>query len=202
MASPRPRRAGEGADPVSALEWRIQAAMRAGASRRRDVERVRPFTATFAVGSDHPFLNYAIPDDAAEPTATEVSSLVEAFRSRGRTPRLEYVPSLAPGVEPALVPAGFAVESRPPLMTLGEPTAAVSPAGIELVEAASGDDVRAAVTAQHEAYGEPAPSTDAWLEGVVRSIETGGLLVLARDVRSGEAAGGGQCTSRKPARAS
>jgi hypothetical protein len=62
-------RTGEGAAAVSGygIERRIQAAMLVGATRGRDVESVGPFTATFARGSDHPALSYAIPDERAEP---------------------------------------------------------------------------------------------------------------------------------------
>jgi ribosomal protein S18 acetylase RimI-like enzyme len=71
---------------------------------------------------------------------------------------------------------------------------ATRPDGVELVEAVSEEYVRAAATAQHEAYGEAEPPDDGWIAGVLRSLDAGGLLVLARDAATGEAAGGGQCT--------
>jgi len=185
-----------GADPVSALGRRVQSAMLAAAVRWRDVERVGPFTATFARGSGHPAFNYAVPDEGAEPSAAEVDALAAAYASRGLLPRLEYVAALAPAVEPALAAGGFGIEARTPLMVLGSRTAAApEPAGIELAEAVSAEDVLAAVTAQHEAYGEPARPTEAWIAGVQRSIAAGGLLVLARAAATGDAVGGGQCTA-------
>jgi ribosomal protein S18 acetylase RimI-like enzyme len=179
---------------VSAQVRRIQEAMRASATQFRDVERVGPFLATFAVASPHPFLSYAIPDEGAAPAAADVVALTEAYRSRGRVPRLEYVPSLAPRVEAALLGGGFTVEARTPLMVLRGVPAAEMPAAVELVEATGEDDVRTAATAQHEAYGESDPPTDDWIAGVLRSIAAGGVVVLARDARTGEPAGGGQCT--------
>jgi ribosomal protein S18 acetylase RimI-like enzyme len=179
---------------VSALERRIQAAMLAGAARWRDVECVGPFTATFARGSPHPFLNYAVPQEAGEPSGNDIEALEEAFRCRGLVPRLEYLPSLAPAVESALLAAGFAVDARLPLMMLDEPVTAPTPVGIRLIEAVSDEDVHAAATAQHEAYDEPEPPNEGWIDGVRRSIAAGGLLALARDANTGEAAGGGQCT--------
>jgi ribosomal protein S18 acetylase RimI-like enzyme len=179
---------------MTALERRIQAAMLASAVQFRDVARIGPFTATFARESANPFLSYAIPDENAVPSADDVAALVCAYRERGRVPRLEYLPTLAPAVEPALVDSGFALEARAPLMVLRTLAAASPPSGVELVEADSEQDVRAAAAAQHEAYGEPDEPTDGWVEGVLRSIAAGGLLVLARDAQTQEAAGGGQCT--------
>src|SRR5690242_7563284 len=63
------------------------------------------------------FRNYAIPDDGAEVTPTQVAELVAVFVARGRTPRLEYLPRLCPAVEPGLVAAGFVPERRLPVMT-------------------------------------------------------------------------------------
>ncbi len=178
---------------MSAPERRVQEAMRSAASAFRETERIGPFTATFARESANPYLSYAIPDAGAQPSAADVAALVEAYRRRHRTPRLEYVPACAPAVEPALLAAGFEVELRAPLMVLASVRIPAEPAEIELVEAATQSDVRAAATAQHEAYGEPEPPDDGWIGGILRSVASGGLVVLARDARSGEPAGGGQC---------
>ncbi|MBV8259203.1 MAG: GNAT family N-acetyltransferase, partial [Actinobacteria bacterium] len=160
----------------------------------REAERIGPFTATFSSGTANPYLSYAVPDDGAEPSAEDVAALVAAYRERGLVPRLEYVPALAPAVEPALLEAGFTVELRAPLMALGEARAPEPPPGIELVEAVTEPDVRATATAQHEAYAEPGPPSNAWVEGMLRGVAAGGLVVLARDTGTGEPAGGGQCT--------
>jgi len=188
------RRADSDALPVNGLEERIQAAIRADAVRSRDVVEVGPFVATFTSGSTNPFLNYAIPIAGARPTGDDIASLGREFERRGRRPRLEYLPSLAPEVEPALLAHGYTVELRTPLMTCTEVDAGGEPEGVEVRLVESDDDIRAAVTAQDEAYGELGSADDARVGRVRESLEAGGLLVLARDGTTGEPAGGGACT--------
>jgi ribosomal protein S18 acetylase RimI-like enzyme len=190
----REGRASESETEVSALEARIQAAILSAAARGRNVERIGPFTATFNATSTNPFLSYAIPEAAATPSPDDIEALVAAYRLRSRVPRLEYLPTLAPAVEPALVAAGFTVDARAPLMTFSPGCTPAAPAGIELVETISDENIRAAAMAQHEAYDEPEPPTDSWIAGVHASIDAGGVLVLARNAQTGEPAGGGQCT--------
>ncbi|HVS85377.1 MAG TPA: GNAT family N-acetyltransferase [Gaiellaceae bacterium] len=173
---------------------RVQRAMLDSAAQFRDVERVGPFSATFARSSDHPAFNYAVPDEAAQPSAADVAALVEIFRARDLRPRLEYVAALGPAVEPALTAAGFAPELRAPLMVLRHVDASPPPKGIELLQAVSDAHVRAAVAAQHEAYGELGEPSPEWLAGVRRSLDAGGALALALEASTGEAAGAGQCT--------
>src|SRR5919198_4606718 len=120
---------------------RIQAYLRVAAPRGRDSERIGPFLATFNRDSDNPYLNYAIPDDGATPSADDVAALVNAYRARARKPRLEYVSSLAPAVEPALLAAGFEVEGRLPLMVYRGGEERPWPAGGEPLGAASGGGV-------------------------------------------------------------
>jgi ribosomal protein S18 acetylase RimI-like enzyme len=179
---------------VSRLEERIQAAIRADAVRSRDVVQVGPFVATFTPGSTNPFLNYAIPVVGARPTADDIASLGREFEGRALRPRLEFLASLAPEVEPTLLAHGYTVELRTPLMTCAEVDAAGEPDGIEVRLVESDDDIRAAVSAQDEAYGEPVSADDARVARVRESLEAGGLLVLARDRTTGEPAGGGACT--------
>ena len=54
--------------------------------------------------------------------------------------------------------------------------------------------MRAAGIAQNEAYGEPDPPSESWVDGSLRSIASGGVLVLAADAATGEPVGGGACT--------
>jgi ribosomal protein S18 acetylase RimI-like enzyme len=120
---------------------------------------------------------------------------VAAYSRRERKPRLEYVPSLAPEVEPALLARGFEVEGRLPLMTYeGAGADAPTPDGIELVEARSDDELRGVATVQWEAYGETGELPQRVVEGLRRTVEAGGVAVLARDGATKEAAGGGLCT--------
>lgn len=164
------------------------------APRGRDHEQIGPFLATFNREDANPYLNYAIPDDGAAPSADEVEDLVRVYRARARKPRLEYIPSLAPAVEPALLAAGFGVEGRLPLMTYSGGAEAPAPPGIELVEAQSEDELRGVATAQWEAYGESGLVPQRTVDGLRRTLEAGGVVVLARDAETHEAAGGGLCT--------
>jgi ribosomal protein S18 acetylase RimI-like enzyme len=175
------------------LERRIQASIRADACRSRDVERIGPFVATFTRYDPNPFLNYAIPDEEARPGPADVEALAAAYLAHDRTARLEYLPALAPAVEPALVAAGFLPESRLPLLIAVEVRELLLD-GIELIEPSTADDYRAVAVVQWEAYqeeGEPPPRV---ASGLRRSAEAGGVVLLAREACTGEAAGAGQCT--------
>ena len=96
----------------------ISAYLRASVTRAREAERIGPFLASFSLETDNRFLNYAIPDDNAEPTAGDVSALTDSYRRRERLPRLEYMPVAAPAVERSLIDAGWAAEGLLPLMVL------------------------------------------------------------------------------------
>lgn len=174
------------------VEVRIQRYLRGAASRFRENERVGPFLATFTPDSENPYINYALPDDGASPTPEEVAALVAAFEGRRRKPRLEYLTPLAPEVEPALLAAGFAVETRAPLMVCdpgGIRPLAASPE-IELLPVASGEEIFAALVAQHEAYESEAPQASD-VERLRKNLEAGGGAVLARLAATGEPAGAG-----------
>jgi ribosomal protein S18 acetylase RimI-like enzyme len=168
--------------------------LRVAAPRGRDHEWIGPFLATFSRVDANPYLNYAIPDNGATPSRSAVDALVDAYRRRERRPRLEYIPSLAPAVEPELVAAGFAVEGRLPLMTFVGGEYAPPPDGVQLVEAESEEDLRGVASVQWEAYGESGAVPQRAVDGLRRTLEAGGLVVLARDAETGEAAGGGLCT--------
>lgn len=173
----------------------IQAYIRRAASRGRDIERIGPFLATFSRRSENPYLSYAIPDDGADPSHDDVAALIAAYRRRGRTPRLEYLPSMAPTVEAALLAAGFAVEGRLPLMVCppGGLREMPEPPGIELIAPRSDAEILAMIAAQNEAYGEQAPAPED-VAGPRANLEAGGIAILARDAATGEPAGGGICT--------
>jgi hypothetical protein len=116
------------------MESRIQSCLRIAASHQRDTERIGPFLATFSRSNDNPFLNYAIPDDNATPSPTDVAALIIAYEKRSRKPLLEYVPQLAPAVEGALIEAGFEVEGHLSLMTCVPGLKQIPvPPGIELI---------------------------------------------------------------------
>jgi ribosomal protein S18 acetylase RimI-like enzyme len=176
---------------------RIQAAILANAVRWRESIRIGPFTATFDRDEDNRYLNYAVPDPGATPSLDDVAELVAASRRRARVPRLEYIPQLAPAVEAVLVAAGFQVEGRLPLMICAraEDVQRTAVDGIELVAPASEEDYRGAASAQWEAYGEQGPPAQRAVDSLRRSVAAGGVVVLARDSETGEAAGAGSCTA-------
>jgi ribosomal protein S18 acetylase RimI-like enzyme len=123
-----------------------------------------------------------------------VTALVDAYLRHERKPRLEYIPSLAPAVEPVLAAGGFEVEGRLPVMTYGNGTDGSPPEGIELLEASGDGELRGVADVQWEAYGEGGDAPQRAVDGLRRTIAAGGLVVLARDAATGEPAGAGVCT--------
>jgi GNAT superfamily N-acetyltransferase len=177
------------------LESRIQDALRHHAPRGRDREKIGPFLATFTRDTDNPYLNYAIPDEGGSPSPDDVGGLVAAYRARERKPRLEYIPAIAPAVEPALLAAGFEVEGRLPLMTCPAPVEVRAPDGIELIAPSSEAEFRGAAETQWEAYGESGPLPSRVVDGLRRTAGSGGVVVLARDAKTREPAGAGLCVA-------
>lgn len=167
-------------------------------SRGRQWERLGPFLATFSTHDSSP-ASYAIPDDGASPSRAQVDALVAAFERRGRVPRIQYLPVLAPAVQAAVLTAGLAVEDRAALMTC-QPASAADlgpPPGIELVLAASDapDAVLAAArSAQRQAFGGPAQGGPEGVRRLRADVAAGGLAVLAWDAETGRPAGAG-CTT-------
>ena len=173
---------------------RIQAYLRLAASGTRETARFGPLLATFNRDTDHPFLSYAIPDDGAAPSPDDVAALIAAFRSRGRMPRVEYLPAVAPAAEAALLAGGFTVERRVSLMIAvpGDTPDVDPPPGFELLLPRGDDELRACATASAEAFGEPPPGPDA-PGRLAETVAGGGIAVLARTA-TGEPAGAGLCT--------
>jgi GNAT superfamily N-acetyltransferase len=179
---------------MTGLACRIQDALRHQAPRGRDTERIGPFLATFTREIDNPYLNYAIPDEGGSASPADVGALVAAYRARDRKPRLEYIPSTAPEIEPVLLDAGFEIEGRLPLMTCVEAHVAI-PGGIELVPPQSEEEFLGVAQVQWEAYGEPEPLPQRAIDGLRRTADNGGVVMLARDAKTGEPAGGGLCVA-------
>ncbi|AIE85270.1 GNAT family N-acetyltransferase [Fimbriimonas ginsengisoli] len=176
---------------------RIQDYLRTAAANGRDIVQIGPFLASFSPDNDNPFVNYAIPQEGAIPTASEVDELIRVCRERGRKPRLEYIPDLAPGVESVLLSHGFEAEMRTPLMicSLGEAQRMPLPEGIELFLPNTDDELIGLAAAQMEAFGVGrAPDTQE-VERARKSIGRGAIMVAARDVSTDEIVGGGVCTA-------
>lgn len=172
----------------------IQSYLRHAAMRQREVHHSGPFLATFTAHSNNPFLNYAIPDQDAAPSPEDIVSLIGIFQQRSRIARLEYIPSLAPAVEPALIAAGFTVEERMPLMVCTRERFSSPPlsSGVELLVPRSEDEIRSLIKAQNEAYGEA--NAEIGSEDIQRQHAfqaSRGISLLARDNTTGDAIGGG-----------
>jgi GNAT superfamily N-acetyltransferase len=172
----------------------VQRALRASIEGR--AERLGLFVARFDDHNDNPFLNYAIPDDSAAPTAQDVDSLIAAFRGRGRRPRLEYVAPL-PEVDRALEAAGFITDLELALMSV-TPATFIKPQvvpGLWLQHLRPDDDLWVVVSVQNAAYGETTPADRHDVESRRANLEAGGGIVLAR--YSGVPVGAGSFTPPK-----
>jgi ribosomal protein S18 acetylase RimI-like enzyme len=173
--------------------------IRVNATAGRQVEQVGPFLATFSTHTANPFLSYAIPVEGAVPTDGDVQALVRAFEARGRVPRLEYFPVLAPEVTARLEAADFTLERRIPLMACvpGALRAVLYPEGFAVRFPASDVEYLGAASAQRDAYRdvyeelEPAGPEDG--ASLRRLAEHGGAVVVAVNEATGEAAGAGVC---------
>jgi GNAT superfamily N-acetyltransferase len=177
--------------PLS-LDRRIQSYLRANVSAGRDTARIGPFLASSDPASANMYRNYAVPQDGANPEPSEISALIGWFEQRSRVARLEYLPSVAPHVEQALVRSGFSVEGRLPVMIckMETGTHCPCPEGIELLAAQDDLTLRVAAQAQNEAYGEEC-ATEADVARLRRTVQSGGMVLLARDWHTGEGAGAG-----------
>ena len=190
-----------------ALDVQILRYLTGAAARYRDVERVGPFTATFDRDDPNTYLNYAIPDADARPSLEDVAALADAYRRRGRVPRLEYPPAAAPAVEATLVAGGFAVEAHLPVMTCTPATVvdlAAEADGFVVAVPESDADWRGMRRAQHAAFGSGGGDEDgsdesggddaAELAHQRERLVAGGLALLARDTATGAIVGGGVAT--------
>ncbi|MFI2778252.1 GNAT family N-acetyltransferase [Streptomyces sp. ALB3] len=177
------------------MDHAIQDYARSLALRSPDHYRVGPFTVRHNPDWALKFANYAIPDRDAEPTARDVTDLVEAFRAHDRLPRLEFLPAWAPAVEPALLAAGFTVEYRAPVMACAAGSL-LTPGpvdGLRIAEPAGADEFTAAAAVQHTGFGGeggPEDAAVAWLRGATAD---GGVSALA--TVGGRPAGAGGCSA-------
>ncbi|MET8328325.1 GNAT family N-acetyltransferase [Streptomyces sp. NPDC005181] len=176
------------------LDTDVQSHTRTLALRSPDHLRIGPFTVRHNPHWQLKYANYAIPDQGAEPTAADVQALIAAFRERDRMPRLEYLPSAAPAVEPALLAAGFTVENQAPILACA-PGDLLPPKPVDalvITEPATGTEFDAAARVQHHGYGgtgEPEGGAAAWLRNAVAG---GGVAALA--TVDGVPAGAGGCS--------
>jgi ribosomal protein S18 acetylase RimI-like enzyme len=175
---------------------RIQQYLRAVAPIGRECEQVGQFLATFNPHSDNPYLNYALPDDGAEPSEKEVTALVDAYARRHRRPRLEYIPRCAPKVEGQLLSGGFSVEGRLPVMVtdVGQLGPGPELQEIELRVPITDGELYGMAVVQAEAYDEPeVPSRDVVTHRRVALARGAGALI-AIDRTTGAVIGAGSCS--------
>ena len=169
--------------------------------RAQDLPRVGAFVLLLSSATRLRFLNYAMPDDGADPGDAEVSALVAAFRAADRMPRVEFLPSVAPAVEARLAAHGWSVEDRLPLMTCTATTVRDLrvPEGVA-VDAPSDDAALLEMARlQHDVFDDPEPADERTLTRLRGVLSRGGHALIARDndshhivgaAQSGPAAGG------------
>jgi GNAT superfamily N-acetyltransferase len=180
---------------MSALAQRVAQSIHENLASSRN-GRVGPFTVLIDKSSANVWRNYAVPDSGATPSAADVAALVECFKTRGRTPRIEYVPSDAPAVEPALTQAGFEVEGRPPLMACrpGQLTAAPVAGGFDVRVVDTPEDLLDVARVQDAAYRSTEPTGPDDVARLQNTVRLGGRVVLARETRTGVPVGAGLVT--------
>lgn len=163
-------------------------------ARSGDPVRVPPFSLLLDVLDPNPYRNYAVPDAGACPDDETVRALADAFRSRNRTPRLEYMPAAAPDLEARLLSHGFVRRGELPLM-LCTPASLASPDPARLRRcrlAMLRTDLQLAARIQNTAFGE-GPETEADTDRLQRTLEQGGFVALVMG-DGGEPVGSGLVT--------
>jgi predicted GNAT family acetyltransferase len=165
------------------------------ASRKApELPRVGSFVLLFTDATKLRYLNYAIPDDGADPDAAEVAALVAAFHAVERMPRIEFLPSIAPALELTLTGHGWAVEDRLPLMTCTSRTARdlQAPEGIAIEAPADDAALFEMARLQHEAFDDPEPADDRTIARLRASLQRGGMALIGRDAATGLVVGAAQ----------
>jgi hypothetical protein len=140
---------------------RVQASIRAVNAADRESIVAGPFTLYRNRASDHPYLNYAVPNAGAVEW-DGIDALRAAFTARGLRPRLEFVAECAPGLEQALAAAGFELQGRYPVMTLPaqELREVPVPDGVVIARVLEGADVRTLLQTAAEAFGDDPPTDE------------------------------------------
>lgn len=168
--------------------------LRAMIREGRDAVRVGPFLAGFDAMSESPRVNYAVPNDGAEPTPEDVVGLVQAFSDRGLRPRLEYIRDAAPAVEATLVRAGFVPEGLHPVMAITRERfrGSDSPSGLRIRASLDDGDLWAVRRVQNAAFGDGEPDAADILH-LHALLRRGGISLLV-ETEAGEVVGGGDVT--------
>jgi len=161
---------------------RLQDQLRASAARGREVLDAGALLVTIHSRDELRFLNYAVPADGASAAdvAAAAPRVVELMSERGRLPRVEAVAAATPGLDAALLGAGWELESRLPIMTCPPQRvrAVPRPPGLVLQPVGPGDDPEAVhllLRTAREAFGEHPESVGpadvaAWRSGSGRGV--------------------------------
>src|SRR5262249_52793084 len=139
---------------VGAMHERIQRYLRDRVAAEREAVPAGAFTLYVHPTEDHPFLNYAIPNENAEPD--DGSALAAAAGERGLMPRVEAVQPCAPWVGDM---PGYEIEDELRLMATEAPVELASEAEIVVVRQGS-PLVAGLLRAQMAAFGESPPSDE------------------------------------------
>jgi len=150
---------------------RLQASLAEVASTTRDVVRVAPFTAYLDPVRELKYLSFALPDPGTGggEAAGALDELRAEFTVRGRSPRVEYLQALAPGMGEALEAAGWTLSEALPVMTCTPATLAAPapPDGLELSAVTAAHDdatIRAYLETIRAGFDDDEPVTRAQLE--------------------------------------
>ncbi|ACU69917.1 GCN5-related N-acetyltransferase [Catenulispora acidiphila DSM 44928] len=184
---------------MESLEAKVNGYLHGNARARATNEACGPFHIGLDDNNANPFLNYAVPEAGATVTAADIEALIAAFAKRERTPRLEFAPGGAPGVEEALLAAGFEVQQRLPFMVVTAEEL-VGPAQLDGIEvlvldtSATDEELSGAALAQHEAFeGPDKPQDDTEranaLAGMRAMVDAGRFASLARCAAGSASAG-------------
>jgi ribosomal protein S18 acetylase RimI-like enzyme len=123
-------------DP-DALVVRLQDYLRDSASKNYETVHFPPFTLFFHSHDSLIFFNYGIPDGRRSKGVLEaLPSVRDAFASRQRRPRFEFIEEYSPGLAAALADSGFDQESRLQLMLCSQALFVPAPdvAGLDIVK--------------------------------------------------------------------
>ena len=162
--------------------------------KAHELPRVGPFALLLTGATRLRFLNYASPDDGADPEDSELGALVDAFRSADRKPRVEFLPSVAPALESRLTAHGWTLEARLPLMTCTARTVREPrlPDGILIDTAADDGKLLEMARLQHEIFGDPEPADARTVARLRGSLDRGGNALIGRDAGTHQLIGAAQ----------
>jgi ribosomal protein S18 acetylase RimI-like enzyme len=154
------------------LLLRLNQSMISAGRRDREHFDVGAFHLMLLAGSDRPWTNFAVPVKESSSPA-EVCQMVQAFRSRGKTPRVELLEPLWPDVNRLLLSEGFLAEMRLPLMICDRPVIAKnSPAR----PVSTQDEMIQVAMIEAEAFGHPFEVDQSAVNRRLERIREGNLV--------------------------